>query len=234
MQSLLRSCLNRRDLYHIHGDPDHPDPYVRPFIHISTLRNMAKLSPISEFAEQLWIAADDLASSWRESWADDPVATLFTPDNWGSMTELLDYDLPAVVSALMEVKLANLDGSLADYFVNGGFYTPERHERIMAAVTQLVKGEEVERIESKLEMSVIVQLAIVYGAEPDLVRSNFGFDLKLQQPEPDDKREEMFREFLNNATGYTERTDQQLAWRKVLSATASEVVRHTHTHVHKH
>ena len=53
MQRLLRSRLNRRDLFHIHEDPDHPDPYIRPFVHSVTLRRMAELTKAGEFAEQL-------------------------------------------------------------------------------------------------------------------------------------------------------------------------------------
>ena len=101
MQRLLRSRLNRRDLFHIHEDPDHPDPYIRPFVHSVTLRRMAELTKAGEFAEQFRAAAGKLDASWRKSWPEsDPAAQLYTPDGWGSMDELLSEDLPAVISSV--------------------------------------------------------------------------------------------------------------------------------------
>ena len=177
MQRLLRSRLNRRDLFHIHDDPDHPDPYIRPFIHSVTLRRMAELTEPGEFAEQLRTAADELDASWRESWSEgDPAAQLYTPDGWGSMDELLKEDMPAVIRALMAVKLGSLGCTLAECFGQNRFYTPECHQQITKAAKLLVQGEPVLDVASKLQMSAIAQLAIVDSADPASVRRNFGFE----------------------------------------------------------
>lgn len=236
MQRLLRSRLNRRDLFHIHDDPDHPDPYIRPFIHSITLRRMAELTEAGEFAEQLRAAADELDASWRESWPEgDPAVDLSTPDNWGSMDELLREDMPAVIGALMEVRLGNLDCTLAECFRQNRFYTHEDHRRIMEAADLLIKQVPAPDVASKLQVSAIAQLAIVHGADPAFVRHSFGFETQAQPPASDPDRSQPFDVFVRNVTGQKGKPGQQRAWRRVLKATASEVAYNNwHHHTHQH
>lgn len=121
IQRILRTRLNQGDLYHSHEDPDHPDAYIRPFVHIATLTAMAEASN-GDFREALLEAAKALGEAWRESWSDENLErTLFTPDNWGSMQEVLEIDLPLVVRAILDTRLPG-GISLRSRFSDGAFY----------------------------------------------------------------------------------------------------------------
>jgi hypothetical protein len=233
MQIMLRSQLNRRDLYHVHDDPDHPDPYIRPFIHIATLRYMAELTPDKTFQGELLQEANALEDGWRRGWnGEDPANSLFTPDNWGSMDELLKEDLPAVVRAIMQVDLGN-GMTLAQSFMKDIFYTAERHQEVMGIVETLNSNEGTVDVQSKLTVCVAAQLAIVRGADPVAVRQKLNFGTQPQIFKIDDSRLNQFEVFQENVIGQAQSAQ---AWRRVLKSTASEVVYNGwhHGHAHSH
>jgi hypothetical protein len=232
IQQILRSRLNRGDLYHSHEASDHPDPYIRPFIHIHTLRAMTQASGYDAYEE----AADVLQAAWRTSWNDENLEqTLFTPDNWGSMREVVETDVKYVVDAILNTPLWENGASLITLFREGLFYTPERHDKALDAIVRLRAGETVD-VHSPLEMGIIAQLALVDGVGYSGLKEAFTYEAPPAGPEEID-RGLWFEEFIANATGNSDPHLQLLAWRRIIGSTASEVaygglIGHHHPHSH--
>jgi len=238
IQSVLRARLGMRDLYHLHEDEDHPHPYLRPYIHITTLRQMAKFcagnSP--DLATELEKAADNQERSWLDSWPPDTADTLPTPDNWGSMEDVVHKEVVNVVAGLLATPLGfedQPDLTLKIVFEQGKLYTEARHQKIVDAIER-IKTEPTVRLETRLELCAVAQLAIAEGLDPQMVHRKLGFDLSPGGLEDDPGRKERFTLFLQNTTGKTEEEEQDRAWRRVVGFDIEEAVRHWHSHPHFH
>lgn len=235
MQSSLRAPLSIRDLYHSHDGPDHPNPFIRPFFHIQTLREMAKASK-GEFSDHLKAEADSLEISWKKSWftADEDIDKLPTPDNIGTMTDVLENEVPLVVSAILSTGLGeNLPKTLIQYFMEGKFYNPARHSDVMEIANQINAKEEVQ-VTSPLLKSAGAQMAIVLGAEPVYVHQVLGYGGAEESLEVDKDLDVRFSEFVGNVTGQDDPQQQLAAWRRVLDYSLVEQAFGGHHHQHKH
>jgi hypothetical protein len=237
IQSRIRARITVRDLYHSHEEPSHPDPFLRPFFHIQTLRQMAEVSQ-SEFADQLREEANNLDKSWKTSWHEIDskiLEKLPTPDSIGTMSNILEHEVPYAVINILNASLGeNLDNStLLDFFKNGVLYNSDSHNKINQIAEQLVTGERVS-VDSPLLKSAAAQMAIVKGAEPIQVHQALGFEGPEETPEGNFELEAQFNEFLQNVTGQDTWEKQLDNWRRVLNYSLDEVSFHWHTHNHYH
>ena len=232
MQSNLRAGLSVRDLLHYHGEPDHPDPFIRPYFHINTLREMAKEKEIDlEFANQLNATANLLEKSWKDSWPGNITIKLPTPDSIGSMEDVLKNEVPAVVSVILDANLGeNLPFSLREYFRKGSLYNFGLHKEVLGFAEQIQNGEL--DIESPLKKGITAQLAIVNGMDPIDVHVALGYAGAEELPVPDEALDQQFAEFIESVTGQKELEKQREAWRRVLNYSLKEQDFHTHNHPH--
>jgi hypothetical protein len=238
MQALVLTQHGAHDLDH--DDGEHPVPYLRPFIHIATLRRMAELSD-AMFAAELSAAADELRENWAICWPDDIASSLQSPDGWGKMSDLIEEDLPPIVEALLDVSLGINDGagvSLAERYRNGKFYTHARHQVIIAAVQALKDKQPVQAgtLESMLNRSAIAQLAIAAGVSTTTIQSVCGFTGQVYQPATVagaiDRR---FADYMAGLTGTDRDEAMRRAWRRVVDSNLSEAHAgewHHHPHIH--
>ena len=236
MQARLRARLNVRDLYHSHEEPTHPDPFIRPFFHISTLREMAIVHQ-GNFAYQLQEEADSLESSWKASWLEadvDILERLPTPDNIGVIVDILNNEVPKVVSEILNVDLGeNLTSTLLEYSKAGALYNPDMHIRINQIADEVVSGNKVQ-VDSPLVKSATAQMAIVKGADPIQVHLALGFEGAEDTLENDEELNTQFNEFLKNVTGQSNLAEQLKNWRRVLRYSLDEQDFHWHSHTHYH
>jgi hypothetical protein len=233
MQSNLRAGLSVRDLLHYHGEPDHPDPFVRPYFHINTLREMAK-GTSAELADQLNATANSLEESWQASWPENVTIKLPTPDSIGSMDDVLKNEVPAIVSVILDASLGkNLPLSLREYFKNNLFYNFEFHKETMELAEKIQNGE-TPVIVSPLKKSVAAQLAIVNGMEPVDVHVALGYEGAEETPVQDEAFDQQFAEFIVSVTGQQEIEKQREAWPRILNYSLKEQGFHKHNHPHYH
>lgn len=237
MQTSLRAPISIRDLYHSHEEPEHPNPFIRPFFHIITLREMARASE-GEFARQLETEANLLEASWKKGWfevdTEKEIDKLPTPDNIGKMSDVLGHEVPFVVSAVLNAELGkNLPHSLIQYYKNGAFYKSTLHSQVMEVADQLAAGEAV-RIDSPLVKSLAAQMAIVRGADPVYVHQILGYGGAETSPKANEALDARFDEFVRNVTSEDDPKDQLESWRRVISYSLTEQAFHTHTHIHVH
>jgi len=233
MQSRLRAEISLRDLLHNHEDLEHPDPFIRPFFHIHTLREMAQQKEIDvEFANQLKSTADSLERSWRGSWPEDVTTRLPTPGSIGSMEQVLQEEVPGVVSVVLDAYLGeNLPFSLREYFGKGLLYNSSFHQEVMQLAKQIEYGEKL-TIDSPLKRGIAAGLAIVDGMNPIDVHAALGYPGAEETPAPNESLEQEFRQFLENVTGQTSREAQLKAFQRVLNYSLKEEGFHWHSHPH--
>jgi hypothetical protein len=239
MQTNLRAHLGIRDLYHSHEQIDHPDPFIRPYFHIATLREMAKESE-PRFAEQLNTQARLLELSWKNSWVttgeekdhafDELLAKLPTPDSVGSMKDVLTNEVPKVVSVILDADLGkNLAKKLRQYFKDNELYTFNSHSEALRIVRDIQEGTPVS-VSSPLLKCMAAQLAIVAGVEPAKVHLALGFEDEEAVPPANPELDARFDEFIRNVTG-----GNREAWRRVLQySLAEQYFNADHHHKHKH
>jgi hypothetical protein len=241
MQSNLRAPISIRDLYHSHEEGDHPNPFIRPFFHILTLRNMADESE-GNFADQLKAEADSLENSWKRSWfeADNDIDRLPTPDNIGKMTDILENEVPMVVSAVLNANLGdNLPKTMLEYFKEGVLYNSALHNQVTEIASQIVDETYIPPAEPEPPLSPLVkgmaaQLAIVQGKDPVLVHKIMGYGGAEAIPEPDENLDKEFDEFVANVTGEDDPQNQRESWRRVLGYSLVEQAFAHHHHGHSH
>lgn len=235
MQTSLRAGISVRDLLHNHDEPDHPDPFIRPFFHINVLREMAKEKEIdAQFADQLNAVADTLEDSWRASWPKDVTIKLPTPDSIGAMDQVLKEEVPALVSVILDAKLGdNLPFSMREYFGKGLLYNFKRHTDVMKLAEQIQNGEKPD-IASPLTKSLVARMAIVNGMDPIEVHVALGYLGNEELPKPNETLEREFTEFIENVTGQTTKENQLKAFRRLLNYSLTEQDFHTHNHPHYH
>lgn len=238
MQSGLRAALSVRDLYHSHEEPDHPDPFIRPFFHIYTLREMAKAAE-GDFAYRLVQEADSLDNSWRKGWfetnTEREIDKLPTPDNIGTMNDILSNEVPSIVSAILNANLGeNLPNTLIQYFKEGVLYSQVLHNESMEIANQIFTTGETVQVDSPLKKSIAAQMAIVLGAEPVYVHQALGYGGSEDAPETDESLDARFNEFVKNVTGTETQQEQLEAWRRVLGYSLMEQAFHWHSHPHVH
>jgi hypothetical protein len=237
MQSNLRAQFSLRDLYHSHEEPEHPDPFIRPFIHISALREMANVSE-GDLKYQLVEEADSLKESWEKGWfdtdVDGQIKKLPTPNNIGSMRDILDNEVPWIVKTVLNTSLGeNLPKPLIEYFKEGVLYNQDFHGKCVTTAQQIANGEKVQ-VSSPLEKSVAAQLAIVQGAEPVYVHQVLGYGGKEDEPEANEELDARFNEFIANVTQGKTPKEQLDGWRRVLGYSLMDQAFHWHTHPHYH
>jgi hypothetical protein len=237
MQSILRAQFSVRDLYHSHEEPEHPDPFIRPFIHIATLRKMAAVSD-DALKGQLAEAADTLANSWIGGWfetdAERKIRKLPTPGNIGDMVDILTHEVPLIVTAVLNASLGeNLPKTLIQYFKDGVLYNQAFHDKCMETANQIANGANVS-VSSPLEKSVAAQMAIVLGAEPIYVHQVLGYGGREDTPETNDELDARFNEFIRNITRAETPKEQLEGWQRVLGYSLMEEAFHWHTHPHVH
>jgi hypothetical protein len=238
MQFNLRATLSLRDLYHSHEEPEHPNPFIRPFFHIATLREMARAS-VGEFASQLMAEANLLDISWRSSWfdmntVDDEMDRLPTPDDIGVMSNILTHEVPKITSAILDANLGKkLPKTLLQYFMDQALYNQALHNRRIEIAGQITGGGRVQ-VKSPLEKAIAAQTAIVMGMDPVDVHEALGYGGREDAPEPDEELEKNFIEFVENVTGKTDPDRQRKAWRRLLGYSLVEQAFHWHTHSHTH
>ena len=236
IQSRIRARFNVRDLYHSHEEPTHPDPFIRPFFHINTLREMAKASK-GDFAYKLNEEAERLDRSWKDSWLEidsDILDRLPTPDSVGSVAAVLEDEVPNAVSKIMKVNLGdNLNNSLLGFYMNGDLYSPSIHDKINQIANQVVRGERVS-VDSPLVKSAAAQMAIIREAEPVQVHQALGFEGPEEIPENNGDLNAQFNDFIRNVTGQENLDGQLRNWRRALNYSLNEVDFHWHTHNHYH
>lgn len=239
MQFNLRATLSLRDLYHSHEEPEHPNPFIRPFFHIAALREMARAS-VGEFASQLMAEANALDISWRSSWfdmssADEEIDRLPTPDDIGVMSDILTHEVPKITSAILDAKLGKKlhNKTLLQYFTDQVLYNQALHNRRIELARQITEGGKVQ-VKSPLEKAVAAQTAIIMGTDPVDVHEALGYGGREALPEPDDDLEKNFNEFVENVTGETDPDKQRKAWRRLLGYSLVEQAFHWHTHSHTH
>jgi hypothetical protein len=236
IQSRLHTHLNVRDLYHSHEEPTHPDPFIRPYFHIITLRKMAEADK-GDFAAILHNESNRLEKSWEDSWLaiDNSILDKIpTPDNIGTMEEVLNNEVPNVVKKILNVNLGdNLPNSLLEYYNAGSLYTLEKHSRINQIADDVVNGGKVE-VDSPLVRCAAAQMAIINGAEPIQVHLSLGFEGTEEMLKDNKELNAMFEEFLENVTGKSKLEEQRKSWRRVLNYSLNEQDFHWHTHNHYH
>jgi hypothetical protein len=240
MQSNLRASLSVRDLLHSHAEHDHPDAFIRPFFHITTLREMAKeANPTSDFAVELRTVADALELSWRASWPEDITTKLPTPDSVGSMEKVLSEEVPAIVLVILDAALGeNLPFTLRQYFRKGSLYNREMHQEVVKAAREIQRGQKPANDspvgKSALKKSIAACLAIVNGMDSMDVHRVLGYPGSEEEPPPNAALEQDFERFLANITGQTSRPEQRKAFRRVLNYSLQEQDFHGHNHPHYH
>lgn len=237
IQSRIRARINVRDLYHSHEEPSHPDPFLRPFFHINTLHQMARVSA-GEFADQLEEEANNLDKSWKDSWREvdsEILKKLPTPDSIGTISDILEHEVPDAVINILNAPLGeNLNNSsLLGFYKSGVLYNPDTHNRMNQIAEQLASGERVS-VSSPLEKSAAAQMAIVKGVEPTQVHRALGFEGPEETPEENNELNAQFNEFIRNVTGHDDLKLQRDNWRRVLNYSLDEVNFHWHTHNHYH
>lgn len=235
LQTNLRGGLTVRDLLHNHDVSDHPDPFLRPFFHIQVLREMAKeISADQGFASQLNTHARFLEESWRASWPGDLSAKLHTPDNIGTMENVISAEVQAVVSVILDTDLGeNFPFSLREYFRKGLLYNSRLNTEALNLAMQIQPGAQL-IIDSPLKKCIAARMAIVGGTDPAVVHSVLGYPDAEKLPSLEPALEQEFQTFIENVTGHISIADQLKAWRRVLNFSLREQDFHKHNHPHYH
>jgi hypothetical protein len=142
-------------------------------LHQARVRLVAEWDTTQQALEQRDRISDEQEQAWRAAWPQ--TAELEAPDGRGQV-ELMIQDLPGIIEAILNVRvLAEAGPSLAALSKAGKFYSPERHQRVLALAGQMTTVAALDR-GAIIELTAASQLAIQQlDADKLLIRKRLGF-----------------------------------------------------------